>query len=503
MNFKKIRKQINEMKGVNGQTGPLLRMSYTPQKVNINKGLTSFSTVEKSDLYNDITRNHTGREMSMTKNTNSIAIRLPHPKGRESDRKDWLGLLKDAIPGKGANLIRGGGLTQSEVDELKRDYEKAVKAFGGTKVVSQDHEIYVKHKVPGKLKVEKGLLAMLKALDEFGMRNHVSLSSRDGVLTRIQDAAQYEYMDFGKAVNEDYNGNIDDFEYEVGLAVDNKKMIKSVKKKGKRFEVRLSSHAGKEAMEEIASVAGAKLVSFKKSAPFVIGLFESVNENLSALEKPARVKASKMSMMQKKMLMKHYRDLANGKQSALAKIMKILKDDTDLEEKGKGLWYNIQQRRKSGKRMRKKGEKGAPTAAAMRSAKGESVNEESFKLVDMSRKTAKVADKLAKRVGLDTDLEGGVLGIQLTVHGTKKKIERWLQSLPNESVKHREVKVIKEMDSYDGLRIAKYLAHQDGESWRTMKYGIMQGYLDDAEKMMKTDKAKARDILSKPTPRSL
>ena len=153
--------------------------------------------------------------------------------------------------------------------------------------------------------------------------------------------------------------------------------------------------------------------------------------------------------------------------------------------------------------MRKKGEKGAPTAAAMRSAKGESVNEESFKLVDMSRKTAKVADKLAKRVGLDTDLEGGVLGIQLTVHGTKKKIERWLQSLPNESVKHREVKVIKEMDSYDGLRIAKYLAHQDGESWRTMKYGIMQGYLDDAEKIMKTDKAKARDILSKPTPRSL
>ena len=59
------------------------------------------------------------------------------------------------------------------------------------------------------------------------------------------------------------------------------------------------------------------------------------------------------------------------------------------------------------------------------------------------------------------------------------------------------------MDSYDGLRIAKYLAHKDGESWRRMKYGIMQGYLDDAEKIMKTDKAKARDILSRPTPRSL
>ena len=108
--FKKIRKQINEL---NGQTGPLLRINYRPQKVNINKGLTSFSTIEKSNLYNDVTRNHTGREMDLTKNTNSIAIRLPHPKGHEKDRETWMGLLKDAIPGKAGNLIRGGGLTQT------------------------------------------------------------------------------------------------------------------------------------------------------------------------------------------------------------------------------------------------------------------------------------------------------------------------------------------------------------------------------------------------------
>ena len=40
-----------------------------------------------------------------------------------------------------------------------------------------------------------------------------------------------------------------------------------------------------------------------------------------------------------------------------------------------GLWDNIRKRRASGKRMRKKGEKGAPTADAMRRAKGESVQE--------------------------------------------------------------------------------------------------------------------------------
>ena len=43
-----------------------------------------------------------------------------------------------------------------------------------------------------------------------------------------------------------------------------------------------------------------------------------------------------------------------------------------LEEKSKGLWYNIHMRRKSGKRMRKKGEKGAPTPDAMRSAQAAS-----------------------------------------------------------------------------------------------------------------------------------
>ena len=39
-----------------------------------------------------------------------------------------------------------------------------------------------------------------------------------------------------------------------------------------------------------------------------------------------------------------------------------------LNEKGPGLWANIRKRKASGKRMRKKGEKGAPTAAAMKQA---------------------------------------------------------------------------------------------------------------------------------------
>jgi hypothetical protein len=42
-----------------------------------------------------------------------------------------------------------------------------------------------------------------------------------------------------------------------------------------------------------------------------------------------------------------------------------------MKEQGKGLWYNIRKRKASGKRMRKPGEKGAPSAADLKRAKGE------------------------------------------------------------------------------------------------------------------------------------
>ena len=128
------------------------------------------------------------------------------------------------------------------------------------------------------------------------------------------------------------------------------------------------------------------------------------------------------------------------------------------------------------------------------------VPEESFKLVDMSKKTAAIADKLAKKIGLDTDFEGGVRGIELTVKGSKKNVEKWLQSLPTESV-NEGIYTKDDGGAFDGLRIAKYLAHQDGKKWKGLPYGILQGYIDDGMDMLKRNKAKAKDILSQPTPR--
>ena len=146
--FKEFRSDINEL---NGQTGPVLKISYKPQRAG--GKLTSHSTITKSDLYEDIVYNN--KHWKITENTNSLAFRLPHPKGDERDRKHFMDLINSA-KGDVSNLIRGGGLTRSEVQELKRDYEKAIKVFKGTNVVSQDHEIYVAHDKPGKLKVKEG-----------------------------------------------------------------------------------------------------------------------------------------------------------------------------------------------------------------------------------------------------------------------------------------------------------------------------------------------------------
>jgi|TARA_R110000772_G_scaffold2348_2_gene8096 hypothetical protein len=44
----------------------------------------------------------------------------------------------------------------------------------------------------------------------------------------------------------------------------------------------------------------------------------------------------------------------------------------DGKKAKKGLWYNIAQKKKAGKPMRKKGAKGAPTAAAIKRSKATS-----------------------------------------------------------------------------------------------------------------------------------
>ena len=57
--------------------------------------------------------------------------------------------------------------------------------------------------------------------------------------------------------------------------------------------------------------------------------------------------------------------------------------------------------------------------------------------------------------------------------------------------------------AFDGLRIAKYLSDKDGNKrWSRVSYGDSDSYLRTAMDMLKKDPKRAREILSRPTPRS-
>ena len=82
-----------------------------------------------------------------------------------------------------------------------------------------------------------------------------------------------------QSILETYSGNISDFKYDFEQALDNigisSKAIKKISKKGKQFEVRLSSYMSKESSwKKIGEKIGADLVDFKKGT-INIGLYES------------------------------------------------------------------------------------------------------------------------------------------------------------------------------------------------------------------------------------
>jgi len=118
---------------------------------------------------------------------------------------------------------------------------------------------------------DKGTIKdMIEFIDEFG---NEEMLSRYG----IKSSAQVKKL--AKTImNESYKGNFTDFKYDLEMAIDNMdispKAIKSVKKKGKGYEVRLSSYmSDKSTWEKIGDTIGATLTSFKPGS-INIGIYE-------------------------------------------------------------------------------------------------------------------------------------------------------------------------------------------------------------------------------------
>ena len=101
---------------------------------------------------------------------------------------------------------------------------------------------------------------------------------------KAKDEGKTEFEFNGKkypvTLKESYKGNARDFKYDFEMALDNmgisNKAIKKISKKGKGYEVRLSSYmSDKSAWEKIGKTIGADLIDFKKGN-INIGIYESV-----------------------------------------------------------------------------------------------------------------------------------------------------------------------------------------------------------------------------------
>jgi hypothetical protein len=83
------------------------------------------------------------------------------------------------------------------------------------------------------------------------------------------------------AVDEAYAGNISDFKYDLEMAIEelgfSSKAVKQVSKKGKGYEVRMSSYMSqRNAWEKIAEIIGATLVDFKADPKSInVGVYEA------------------------------------------------------------------------------------------------------------------------------------------------------------------------------------------------------------------------------------
>jgi len=118
-------------------------------------------------------------------------------------------------------------------------------------------------------------------------------------------------------------------------------------------------------------------------------------------------------------------------------------------------------------------------------------------------KTATKAERLAKSMGILKDSEKKGKQYTVYVDGKFTDITKWLKKLDTSENTTEGRYTSDDGGAFDGLRIAKYLSDKDGNPrWSRVSYGDSDSYLKTAMNMLKKDPRKARDILSKPTPRS-
>ena len=157
---------------------------------------------------------------------------------------------------------------------------------------------------------------------------------------------------------------------------------------------------------------------------------------------------------------------------------------------------------------KKKGGKDVPNCVP------EETIEEAKKIQDIARKYKRELQKIQKSGNLELSKKAEAELYQWAssngeIRGDEEdEFWNWIDKNVDDLIKGKIKEGVREGvytkndgGAFDGLRIAKWLANEDGKSWRKLKYGDTDSYLRAAADLLKQDKAKAKSILSKPTPR--
>ena len=109
----------------------------------------------------------------------------------------------------------------------------------------------------------------------------------------------------------------------------------------------------------------------------------------------------------------------------------------DLKEKGPGLWANIHKKRKEGRPMRKKGEKGAPTPAQLKRAQGENKlhNFKEFQLRNAWGEITEKSEYQGRPVELNNPTKGDRKKYKVYVKNDKGNVVKVEYGDPNMSIK--------------------------------------------------------------------
>ena len=190
-------------------------------------------------------------------------------------------------------------------------------------------------------------------------------------------------------------------------------------------------------------------------------------------------------------------------------------DEKNMDEERPGLWANIHARRKSGKRMRRKGEKGAPTEKQIKQAQG--IDEEDKSVVDFTKKKEEKAvqkfsrdlsDKVKERMKAQGELvakykEDGKFNLELndrfsTPHTRERNeppyhVVGHFVDVPRKGdgpTKHGYYVQRKYGEGKDDYERHKIYAHDGNKDWSTgfQKIGALKSIKEDWQKVNRNDK---------------